>query len=59
MKVNLIAVRNYGREEFKPANELGEKIAKWLDKKNLSERDKLFIEEIGLEPVVLGYGENK
>lgn len=57
MKVKLIPVRNYGREEYKPANELAETIAKWLDKKNLSERDKLFIEEIGLEPVVLTYGE--
>ena len=57
MKVKLIPVKNYGREEYKPANELGEKIAKWLDKKNLSVRDKSFLEELGLEPVVLVYGE--
>lgn len=58
MKVKLIPVKNYGREEYKPANELGEKIAKWLDKKNLSVGDKSFLEELGLEPVVLKYGEN-
>lgn len=57
MKVKLIPVKNYGREEYKPANELGKKIAKWLNKKNLSDEDKLFIQELGLEPVVLEYGE--
>lgn len=57
MKVKLIPVNNFGRNEFKPANELAENIAHWLEKKHLSDRDKEFIELIGLNPVVLGYAE--
>jgi hypothetical protein len=57
MKVELIPVRNYGRHEFKPANLLAKNIALWMDKSNLSIRDKEYIEMIGLEPVILGYVE--
>lgn len=57
VKVKLIPVNNFGRDEFKPANELAFDIASWLGKKNLSDRDKKFIEKIGLDPVVLAYGE--
>jgi len=59
MKVKLIPVNNFGRNEFRPANELAEIIAVWLDKKHLSARDKQFIEKIGLDAVVLGYAEVK
>jgi hypothetical protein len=59
VKVKLIPVNNFGRNEFKPANELAVHIAAWLDKKHLSDRDKRFIEKIGLEAVVLEYGEVK
>ena len=55
MKVKLIPVKNYGRNEFKPANNLGIIIGNWLGKKNLSHRDKRFIEKIGLEVIVLEY----
>lgn len=57
MKVKLIEVRNYGRQEFKPANDLAETIAHWLGKKHLSDRDKQFIEKIGLNPVLLEYAD--
>jgi hypothetical protein len=53
MKVELIPVRNYGRHEFKPANDLAKNIALWMGKGNLSERDKRYIEMIGLEPVLV------
>ena len=55
MKVKLMPVYQFGRDEFKPANQLAKTIAKWLGKKHLSETDKGFIKEIGLEPVVLTY----
>ena len=57
MKVKLIPVNNFGRSEFKPSNELGEKICEWLGKRHLSQRDKEYIKIIGLEPIVLEYGE--
>jgi hypothetical protein len=59
MKVKLIPVNNFGREEFRPANELARIIACWLDKKHLSKSDKGFIEKIGLNPVVLNYVETE
>jgi len=59
MKVKLIPVNNFGRKEFRPANELAEIIAGWLDKKHLSDRDKDFIEKIGLDVVVPGFAEVK
>ena len=55
MEVKLIPVNQFGREEFRPANELGRNIAEWLGKKHLSERDKEFIIKIGLVPIVLEY----
>lgn len=55
MKVKLLEVSNFGRKEYKPVNELGRNVAEWLDKKHLSNRDKCFIEKIGLETVVLNY----
>ena len=55
MKVNLVPVNQFGRKEYLPVNHLAETIAKWLGKKHLSESDKGFIKEIGLEPVVLSF----
>jgi hypothetical protein len=57
MKVKLTPVSQFGRDEFKPSNELAKTIARWLGKKHLSESDKEFIKEIGLEPVVLTFKE--
>ena len=57
MKVKLIPIHQFGRYEFRPANDLAKTIAKWLGKNHLSLRDKEFIEEMGLEPVVLTHGE--
>lgn len=57
MKVKLVPVYRFGRLDYLPANDLAKTIAKWLGKKHLSESDKNFIKEIGLEPVVLTYGD--
>lgn len=56
-KVKLIPVKIFGRDEYKPANETATVICNWLNKKHLSNLDKKYIEEIGLNVVIFDYAE--
>ena len=53
MKVEVVAIKNFGRVDYKPKNQLANDIAIWLKKGTLSDSDKKFLEKIGLEVVVL------
>lgn len=57
MEVKLIPIKNFGRHEYKPANEKARTICYWLGKKHLSKLDKKYIEEIGLSVIIFDYEE--
>lgn len=54
-KVKLTPINNFGRQEFKPINETAKLICSWTKKKHISMRDKKFIEELGLNVVILEF----
>lgn len=57
-KVKLTPINNFGRQEFKPVNETAKLICSWTGRKHVSIRDKKFIEELGLNVVVLEFPED-